>query len=378
MASSLGHAVVTIGVNMAAFEAGILKSGRLMHGFVMLARVLALEVAASFLGAAGAMADTVRNIEQTFGKHTSIVEEAADRQAKAFGRSRNEFLKYAESVGRQLQNLGFNEKFSADMAVKMAEAASRLAASRRISFREATQEIEGGSALFSEDRVRAWAYEQHLIGARNQMLDEGAMKLLRYELALETIANRTANISEADRSWNNQMEMLEGRMANLAVMIGNEMLPTMIDFLETTNRGLLYMIENVKSLIETFNMLTPILFPIVDAFKLLFPGNQSTVAPADRGQISARNDAEAQRARRERIRGAVLGGGGGGGGAGFQGGLVEFAKHLQQSAFSNRQIGLQEEMNRKAQMIAENTAVMANAWKEASRKAAMNPSLVPF
>jgi hypothetical protein len=383
MASALGHAVVTIAVNAAAFEAGLVGARRALHGFVTLAKVLAFEVAASFVGAAGAMADTVRNIEQTFGKHTKIVEESADRQAKAFGRSKNEFLKYAESVGRQLQNLGFNEKFSADMAVKMAEAVGRLAASRRISFGEATKEVEGGSELFSEDRVRAWAYEQKLIGARNQMLDEGAMKLLRYELALETIANRTANISEADKSWNNQVEMLQGNLANLAVAIGNEILPTMIEFLDVSNRGIEFMIENAKTLGDVFNAIASPLRNILELFGLLGPQFEaSRVNPTtgtDRGAISARNDAEAQRARRERIVGSVMGGGGGGGGgAGFQGGLAEFAKKVQESAFSNRQIGLMEEQNKKAQMIVENTQVVANAWKEASRRAAMNPSPIPF
>jgi len=341
----------------------MLSARRILHGFIGLARMVAVEVTNAMVGAGGAMSDTAHNIEQTFGEHTAVVEKAVDGQVKAFSRGRTEFLRYAEEVGRSLQNLGISEAKSAEVAAKVIEGASRLAASRRITPAEAMGEIKGRGALFDDARIKAMAIEQHLISNRNQAIDSGTEALLRYELALETIAMRTEDVSGTTMTWSGQIQALGDNLANLATTIGTTLEPLFANILATVNDVIIGLEKWIKIIQQAVKFAT--FHAMGYGLEEAMTAATAEVPRPERADITARNEAEAARARRQRILGEVMGGGGGGGGRGFQGGLAEFARKVQESAFSQKQLVVQEKQLAQAMELNVTQKTMLELQKKA-------------
>ncbi len=289
--------------------------------------VFALTAAFGGLAAAGGRFEGAsHNLEQVFGRWAFAAREAAEMQATAFGRSKSEFLDYVTTVGRQLEILGIGEKKAVEMAIELVNAASQLAESRRISFGEAFQQVQGRGALFSEDEVRGMAIQMGLLTNRNQILDSGTEALVRQRLAIDTIAMSTDASSESGDNWNSRLEMLKGTLANLAVEVGTDLLPAFVSFLTTVNT----LVENAIGIWQRFHDV------------LVSMGVISEAIPADTADIDRRNEQHIAEARKRRIAGEAFGGNRGGTTGGFQGGLVEFARRVQQSAFNQRQMGLME------------------------------------
>ena len=198
--------------------------------------VFALTAAFGGLAAAGGRFEGAsHNLDQVFGRWAFAAREAAEMQAQAFGRSKGEFLDYVTIVGRQLEVLGVGEKKAAEQAIALVNAASQLAESKRISFGEAFQQVQSHGALFTDDEVRGMAREMGLLTNRNMLLDAGSEALARQQLAILSVQGSTDATSESGANWNSQLSKLQGQLSNLAAMIGTDIAPAFLSFLQTIN-----------------------------------------------------------------------------------------------------------------------------------------------
>ncbi len=366
LANALALAVTGFGrISMAALE----SSSRLVQALGLVGKAASLAIAgvvglvAAFdgLARAGASLEAAgHNAEQVFGSWSKMVKEGADAQAAAFGQSKDEYLSYAATIGRELQKLGVGEDVAARQATALLDAVQRLAQSRRISFGEAFAETRGRGELFTEAQVRGYAVEIGLLRNRNQMLNAGAEALARNRLAVEAINETTENTAQSGDNWNSQVLALQGNLSNLAGMIGAELLPTFVSFLQHVNDMLEAMIANWAAIKGW-----------IDGILVALGGIDPNLIPhPEAGDVDARNAAHADKMRKREAVGEAFGRGGGGSGAGFQGGLVEFARRVQGSAFNQRQIGLMERQLKAAEDVARNTAELIRVapWKDPKRE----------
>ena len=384
--SPLGNLIVGITVNTLGLDRGLAQarastvngfgrmsalalqsSSRIVQalGLVGTAAMLAIAggvgLTSAFIGlaaAGGNLEAAIHNVDQVFGKWSGHVKDAAAEQAAAFGRSKSEFIGYATEVGRHLEMLGIDEKTAADEAINLANAASRLAESRRITFGKAFRHVQGRGDLFTENQVRGYAIEIGLLTNRNQVLGAGTEALIRNRLAVEAVNATTENVAQSGANWNSQINELQGNLSNLGEMIGTELAPTFISFLQTINDMLRMMIDNWATAKGW-----------IDEIIIGLGGIDPNLIPHPEAGGNARNEAHIAAMRKREIAGEVFGGGRGGTGGGFQGGLVEFARRVQGSAFNQRQIGLMEKQLRAAEMTNEKMAelIRLQPWKDPKR-----------
>ncbi len=364
-------AVKATATEYAGIAEGIVSIG--MASVAAVAGVFSLTVALGKLAFnASGLRTTMLNVERTFGSSSVVIKNAADAAVERWGVARSEFLGYAESFGLMLKQMGVEEGRSATMAAQLTTAARELASSRGISFESAFKEVSGsvhgGTTMFDESRIKARAVENGLIGNRNQLLSKQAELMVRYQLTLEAV-NEQQNIANlTGNNWNDQIQRLMGQLSNLGETIGTIVLPAFIAFFENVNNWLNTIVANWDSWIARFPGMAEGLKRIGEGFgtqtdmeKQIAADDAKRIA-FEQGQTGA---ADRKRAGKESVVGQVFGGAGGAsGGRGFQGGLAEFAKKVQESAFSNRQIGLLEQQNERAGKIAENTGILAEAEKK--------------
>jgi hypothetical protein len=278
------------------------------------------------------------NIDQVFGRWGQVAKDAADKQATAFGRNKAEFLDYATSVGRQLETLGVNEKIAAELATRHAEALSRLAEARRISFGDAAQAAHG---TVTDDEIRGYAIREHLINAYGQQLDAASEALLRYQLETQKINEMTDGAVQAGESWNSQLTLLQGTLSNLASTIGTELEPIMVFFLETFHTALKTVIKDVEWLLNKW----------MDLLVALGGADMRIAVPDPaKDAINERNAASIEQSRKDRLAGAASRAAGGG--RGFQGDVAGFSKRLQDAAWNQNTAAMMEKQLRAAETIA--------------------------
>ncbi len=328
--------------------------------------VVALTAALTGMAAAAAktsvLRDVISNVGQTFGSNSKMIEDAADRQVAAFGRVRSEMLGYAESVGRQLINLGVDADTAATLAAGAMEAASRLAASRHMSPEAAMKQIQTGEGLYAQTRVRALAWEKKFIKTRNAAMAEGLEAALRYRLGIEAVNEQTQNLQATDESWSNQMASITGRLSNLATEIGTSLAPEvqnlisdLAGFIDMLKSGWTWLVkwETVMGEMSQgtgFDEALRIAETRIADMNAAVSGQGGAGAPGTK--------AEQDKIRRQMKLGFALGSGGGSGGGGYQGGIAGYHRQIQEMAFSLRQEAVAE--NQLAE-LKKQTALMQQA-----------------
>ncbi len=301
--------------------------------------VLLIPVLIAVTNAAANLDDAVHNMNQTFGTAGKAIGDAADVAATKFGTNRAEFIAYANDVGRSLTNLGMDAKLAAEQAAVMGTAVQRLAIARRMSFSEATKQVGTHGALFSEDEILGWAIQNKILTNRNEILDEGNKLIIRNHLAIEKIGRSTEESFGAGFSWTNQLNKLWGQLGETMQQLGRIAGPVLTSILVIVN-----------GVLEVFNSLLKAIGDMIVGI-ITLGGLLSSTDVEGADAMIAGDTAEA---RKRRILGEAYGGGGGGGG-GFQGGLADFWKKVQESAFSNRQIAKLDKQITVLEKIEQNT-----------------------
>lgn len=354
--------------------AGVSAAGslRIMQAFSLInvaiaastAGIVSLVLAFTRLASAGGGLEAAeKNVAEVFGRSTAVITAAAEEQAAMFGRSKSEYLSYAAEIGRGLEMLGVREEAATGLTKDFLAAVSRLAESRRISFGEAFAEARSGRD-YTEEQLRAYAWEHKLISNRNGALHKGAEEIARMGLEIERINATTTATAGATQNWSSQVNALGGNFANLAETIGKDIEPVFVAFFEQINAWLVAIRQKWAEWREDIWTTAKALAPILGLLE-----GVGANAQADLAAIDQRNAAGAAQAGQRQAVGAAIGRGGGGGGGGFQGGLADFARRIQQGAFSQAQVAIQRRQLAAAEATAEGMRqlIRMQPWKDPER-----------
>ncbi len=295
------------------------------------------------------------NIEQTFGKSSSVIMNAADEMAQKWGVSRTEFLRYADALGQIFQRQGIPEEGAAKMAADLTKGARERAKARGTDFESEFKAVQhamaGGGNLFNEEQVATKAMQ---LGARpGGTLTEQMRQTARYHLAME-ILNRDQQIAaNASSTLGDELAQLWGHITNVASAIGSILAPPFIGLLKIVNTAAWGVEMLVGVLTQFVDVITG---PFRAAFRMIFGG------PEDTDEISSRNEERRQRVEQETATGQYLGGSKGGrGSSGYQGGLEGFAQKIQSVMFSDRTPFLLKKQNELAAKSLEELKKISDA-----------------
>lgn len=177
----------------------------------------------------------LHNVNETFGSHAKVVEDAAQRSYKAFGTSKAAFMAYAEYVGRDLQRQGVAFELSAELAAKAAEAARRYASSRGISFEQGQAEFERLRHA-GADEVSGYMkqHQERFEGlSATEMHHPAVQEYVRLQLALEAVKKETSDNQEAQSNWTDSTARLAGQFTELGNAMGKVFGPVVVLAIDT-------------------------------------------------------------------------------------------------------------------------------------------------
>lgn len=195
--------------------------------------------------AASGLNETLSKVGVVFGDAASDVTGQAEEMAKRFGLNKKELLDAAAGFGLVGKAAGQTQSEAANLANTMAKLAADSASFFNTPLDVALEKIRAGlvgeseplrafGVLLSEDAVKA---EALAIGAgrATKALDEKAKVAARASLIIRGLRDATGDLERTESSTENQIRKLTGSMSNLAADIGQELLPSFNQMLQTLN-----------------------------------------------------------------------------------------------------------------------------------------------
>jgi hypothetical protein len=331
------------------------KVSGMLHGVTMGATALegaigAVGIAAGFALAGAAVVglahaameaahlqEAVAKVEQAFGTATPRVLAMADELAKKFGVVNKEILDVAASFGLMLQGSGVAREMSADMSVALSKIAVDAASFFDVSMTEAITRLQSGLSGEME-AVRRWGInlsesnikrQGQVAGFGSGDLSQEAKTLIRFKLIMEGLAAAAGDAERSQFRLVGQWKLFTGELYTFATNLGAVVVPIFT--------GILYVVNNVLAGVNAAMSMIGAAFKSTLAYIAGLFGYTDIFGEADvqkqREAIDARiaateadraKDAEAAKASELAEKHKPKG---------WQGGLEEWAKHLQEGAF---------------------------------------------
>lgn len=291
--------------------------------------------------AASDLNETVQKTEQVFGSATSTVVKGADEMAKKYGVVKREFLDAASMFGGALQGAGMEQAKAAELAVTLTKRAADVASQYNMDNQVAMERMmaalrgeydpaEHLGVFMNEAAVKAKAYAMGLAKAGQELTLQAKM-MARVQLLMEQTKRAEGDLERTGGGFANQWRKFAGNLENIAVKIGDEVMPAFTTFLVRLNQGLEWAIEHFKQLKDAIMNAVPALRLLAWAFSSPESDEERKMRER-RKEIDERNEemrkatlTDEAKATDMKDRKAPKG---------WMGGIEEFAKHLQESAWN--------------------------------------------
>ncbi|MFN0096087.1 MAG: hypothetical protein ACKVVT_15100 [Dehalococcoidia bacterium] len=215
---------------------------KIAAGFVIGGGLLKLPgILGGSMSAASDFNETLSKSRAVFGDQSAAIEAWAATAAKSFGQSKTQALDAAGAFGNMFTQLGIGSEKAAEMSEKMVELASDFA-----SFHNAdiTEVIDAQAAAFRGEydalqkfvptinaaAVEAKALEMGLAGSTRELTAQDKA-LATQALMLEGAGKAMGDFANTADGAANKQRILEARMADLSVTIGQKLLPMKVALL---------------------------------------------------------------------------------------------------------------------------------------------------
>lgn len=244
--ADLGDAQLDLTVDLGRFDAGLRSAEKRVRQvgdrMKSLGLKLSLAITAPLTFAGKRALDAASSVEEmrnlaavTFGKSIADVEAWAAAFAKATGRSRFEILGFASDFAAFLKPLGVAPQAVAPMSEALAQLAIDISSLRNISVEEATTKLISGLAGETE-AVRRLGVDLGQTALKAQLAAMGfrgnaseatqAQKVLaRFALIVRQTRDAQGDAARTAASYENTQRSLRAATSDLAVAIGNELVP---------------------------------------------------------------------------------------------------------------------------------------------------------
>jgi hypothetical protein len=208
--------------------------------------------------------DTMSRNSVVFGDSAKLIEAQADQMADKFGVMKGEFLDAAGNFGAMFKGAGASQndaavlgnqltKLAYDMAsfaggsTTAAETLSALGAAMRGEFDPA----ERFGVFLSADAVAARAVAMGLAQSKTQVSDY-AKKQATLAMILEKTKDQQGDLERTGGQTKNQYDKLIGTLSNFATTVGEQLLPTINEWLVALNDRLGPALETAGFVVRNF------------------------------------------------------------------------------------------------------------------------------
>jgi hypothetical protein len=190
--------------------------------------------------------EAVAKVEQAFGTASPKVLAMADELAKKFGVVNKEVLDVAASFGLMLQGSGVARDMSADMSIALSKTAVDVASYFDISMQEAIQRMQSGLSgemeavrrfgiNLSETNIKR---QGQAMGFGSGELDQETKTLIRFMILMKGFSAAADDAERSQYRLIGQLKKFTGQIYTFAVNLGTLVTPVFTAILITTNATL--------------------------------------------------------------------------------------------------------------------------------------------
>jgi hypothetical protein len=292
-----------------------------------------------------ALKETTNKAEQAFGSYTKTVLDAADEMADRYGIVKQSFIDASANFGFKFTGAGVAAKEAADMSVNLTKLAAEVTSLQNITMDEALTRMF--SALngemisvsrwgvdLSEDNVKLKAMAMGLRTGTHE-LDQQTKVMVRYRLLMDGLKPAVGDLARTELELANQMRRFQGNVENCATAWGEHFEPAARGALRVVNYGLENankQAERLRSNVINAAGVMGVLYRVNMGFLEWLGGKGETPEDVAKRRAALDKGIADSTAMSE-------GGGGGKKAGGWSGGIVEFAKKVQDSAFGAKDYG---------------------------------------
>ncbi len=221
---------------LSAFGKGVQATGLRMQGIGLGIAAFGAAASAPFLAAirtAGDMAETQSKLDATFKSSADAVREWAAAYSKSVGRSEKQILDFSANTGAVLRGFGFDDGEAAEMSKTLSGLAVDLGSFFNLSDEDAMAALISGITGESEPLKKFGLIVQDT-QTKAELLAQGidpsnasdqAKVMARLSLILKGTTDAQGDAIRTASSFNNQMKALHGTVTDVAVAVGNALLP---------------------------------------------------------------------------------------------------------------------------------------------------------
>lgn len=191
--------------------------------------------------------ESLSKLEQTFGSASKGVASGVQEMSDKFGIVQTEILNTASDFGQMLQGAGIARQKSAEMSSALVKLAVDLKSFFDLpSLNEALIRLQSGLAGETE-AVRRWGInltEQNIkvkamamgLNDGKKEMDQATKTMVRYRIILESTKAAQGDWERSQGRLIGQWELFTGRLTKLATAIGTEVTPVLTGLLTVVNR----------------------------------------------------------------------------------------------------------------------------------------------
>lgn len=180
---------------------------------------------------------------------------------KSLGLSAYELRKNVATLNSMIGSMGLNEQAAFDMSTSLTKLSADLASFYNISADDALQKLKSGlmgeaepmkalGVLVNETTIKAWALKKGLI-AQGQEMTEQQKVLARYYVMMEATTKAQGDLARTINSPTNRLRIMKSQVKDLAIELGNKLMPAFTQLLDMAKQVLLW----VQGLVDKFNAL---------------------------------------------------------------------------------------------------------------------------
>jgi hypothetical protein len=228
--NKIGSTLTNVGGKMMKFG-GALTAGVTVPilGLIGKSAMLASDLGESF---------NVVNV--TFGKNSDEVTEWSKNLLSKFGLVQLESMKYVGSMGAMMKSSGISAEASKDMAKSLVELTGDMSSFYNLEHEETWEKIRSGISGETEP-LKSLGINMSVANLEAYALSEGIKKAwkemsqaeqitLRYNYLMKVTADSQGDFARTSNSFANQTRILQGRLTEIGIVIGEKILPIINNF----------------------------------------------------------------------------------------------------------------------------------------------------
>ncbi|RQV92579.1 MAG: hypothetical protein EH224_15145 [Calditrichaeota bacterium] len=207
-------------------------------------------------------------VNVTFQKNAGEVTEWSRNLLDRFGMVQLESLQYVGSMGAMMKSSGISAKAAQGMSQSLVELTGDMSSFYNLKHEETWEKIRAGISGETEPlkvlginmsvaNMEAFALQQGINKAWKEM-SQSEQIMLRYQYLMSVTSDAQGDFARTSDGFANQLRILEGRLTEISIRIGEKVLPIVNDFTKI-----------IVDLTERFTRLDPVIQNFVFAGGLI-------------------------------------------------------------------------------------------------------------